>query len=106
MDITCIYLVDIHGSISMDIPCHCISSLMDIRGIFKDIPCICHVYVRGLHIGGRYQAYSRHIPEIGVPDVHTVTCIYICSLRNVDTYMRMFMPVIFNSIFVYTMSVT
>jgi hypothetical protein len=61
------YLVDIHG-ISKDIPC--ISSLMDIHGIFKDIPCIYHVYVGHLHImiRGIYQAYSRHIPKIGVPD--------------------------------------
>ncbi len=32
------------------------------------IPCICHVYVGHLHIHGIYQAYSRHIPKIGVPD--------------------------------------
>ncbi len=60
----------------MDIPC--ISSLMDIHhdGISLDIPCICHLYHWDLHtIHGIYQAYTRHIPEIGVPDdVHT--CMY------------------------------
>ncbi len=65
MDIPCIFLVDIHG-ISKDIPC--ISSLMDIHGISKDIPYIYHVYVGHLHIRGIYQAYSRHMPKIGVPD--------------------------------------
>ena len=34
----------------------------------QDIPCIYHVYVGHLHIHGIYQAYSRHIPKIGVPD--------------------------------------
>jgi hypothetical protein len=63
--IPCIYFVDIHG-ISNDIPC--ISSLKDIHGISKNIPCIYHVYVGGLHIRGIYQAYLRHILEIGVPD--------------------------------------
>ncbi len=71
MDIPWIYLVDIYG-ISKNIPC--IFSLMDIHGISMDIlpldiPCIYHVYVGHLHIHGIYQAYSRHIPEIGVPDV-------------------------------------
>jgi hypothetical protein len=66
MDIPCIYLVDIHG-ISKGIPC--IYSLMDINGISKDIPCIYHVYVEHLHICGIYQAYSRHIPKIWIPDV-------------------------------------
>ncbi len=65
MDIPRIYLVDIHG-ISKDI--HGISSLRDIHGISKDIPCISHVYVGHLHIRGIFQAYSRHIPTIGVPD--------------------------------------
>ncbi len=66
MDIPCLYLVDIHG-ISKVIPC--ISSLMDVHGLSKDIPCsIYHVYVGDLHIRGMYQAYSRHIPEIRVPD--------------------------------------
>ncbi len=43
---------------------------MDIHGISKDIPCtsIYQAYEGGLHIRGIYQAYSRHIPKIGVPD--------------------------------------
>ncbi len=56
--------------ISLDIPC--ISSLMDIFGIYKDIPCIYQAYEGGLHIRGIYQAYSRHIPKIGVPDVYDI----------------------------------
>ncbi len=55
-----------------DIPCILSESesesshgLMDIHGISKDIPYICHVYVGDLHIHGIYQAYSRHIvPKI------------------------------------------
>ncbi len=31
-------------------------------------PSIYHVYVEHLHIHGIFQAYSRHIPKIGVPD--------------------------------------
>ena len=57
----------VYPRISKDIPC--ISSLMDIHGISKDIPCIYQAYEGGLHIRGIYQAYSRHIPKIGVPDV-------------------------------------
>ncbi len=37
-------------------------------GISKYIPVIYQAYEGGLHIRGIYQAYSRHIPEIGVPD--------------------------------------
>ncbi len=43
---------------------------MDIPGISKDIACIYQAYVGGLHILGTYQAYSRHIQKIGVPNVH------------------------------------
>jgi hypothetical protein len=57
MDIPCIYL-DIPG----------ISTPMDIHGISMDIPGIFHVYVSRHHIHGIYQAYTRHIPKIGVPD--------------------------------------
>jgi hypothetical protein len=50
---------------------------MDIHGKSKDIPCIFHVYVGHLHIHGIYQAYSRHIPKIGVPDVSFMISIKI-----------------------------
>jgi hypothetical protein len=56
----------VYPKIYKDIPC--ISSLMDIHGISLYIPCIFHVYVGHLHIHGIYQAYSRQIPKIGVPD--------------------------------------
>ncbi len=74
MDIPRIYLVDIRGisivdihGISKDIPC--ISTMMDIHGISMDIPRIFHVYWGGRHIHDIYQAYTRHILKIGVPDV-------------------------------------
>jgi hypothetical protein len=56
----------VYPRISKDIPC--ISSLTDIHGISKYIPGIYQAYEGGLHIRRIYQAYSRHIPEIGVPD--------------------------------------
>ncbi len=56
----------VYPRIFKDIPCT--SSLMDIHGISKDIPCIYQAYEGGLHIHGIYQAYARHIPEIRVPD--------------------------------------
>ncbi len=48
---------------------------MDIHGIFMDtsIPCIYSVYVKSLHIQGIYKAYSRHNPNIGVPDSDVCT---------------------------------
>ncbi len=56
----------VYPRISKDIPF--LSSLMDIHGISKDIPCIYQANEGGLHIRGIYQAYSRHIPVIGDPD--------------------------------------
>jgi hypothetical protein len=39
-----------------------------------DILCIYHLFVGHLHIHGIYQAYSRHIPKIQVPDDALQTC--------------------------------
>jgi hypothetical protein len=83
MYIPCIYLVDVHG-ISKDIPWYIQGY---IHGITKDIPCIFHVYVGHLHIRGIYQAYSRHIPKIGVPDGHGH--VLPCTLAVMDNGFRL-----------------
>ncbi len=68
LDILCIHLLEIHG-IFKDIPC--ISTPMDIHGISMYIPRIYNVYVGGLHKHGIYhitiyQAYHDTEKKYGL----------------------------------------